>query len=125
MSPELPPHVPSWELPQHQAPAPLPQPDEQGYLPLSQTLRLYAGWLLAWYGLVYLMGSLQQGGLVPWAPEFIGNLYRSPLTLHFTFATYIFLLCGTVHRGMGGGVLKAVLLTLAGIILFWGFWTYA
>lgn len=118
-------HVPSWELPP-QAMPPKPEEDsEPSYLPLSQTLRLYAGWLLAWYGLVYLLGSLQQSGLAPWAPDFIESLFESPLTLHFTFATYLFLLLGTLHRQSGGGVLKGTLFTVAGLLLLWGFWTYA
>lgn len=126
-TPQHPGHIPSWELPQVQKQV-LQSPPPQGsssYLPLSQTLRLYAGWLLAWYGFVYLMGSLQQAGLAPWAPEFIGNLFQSPLTLYFAYGTYLFLLLGTLHRSVGGGVLKGLLFTVLGAILFWAFWEYA
>lgn len=123
-------HIPSWELPQAKkaieqtAPSVRVEPSSY-YLPLSQTLRLYAGWLLAWYGFVYLLGSLQMSGLAPWAPEFIGNLFQSPLTLFFAYGTYLFLLLGTIHRSLGGGVLKGLLLLVAGILLFWAFWEYA
>lgn len=122
-------HIPSWELPSVQGqekPSAATEPTEETtYLPLSSTLRLYAGWLLAWYAAVYVLGSFQQAGLLPWAPEFIANLYASPLTLLFTCATFLFLLLGTVQRATGGGVLKGITLTIAGIALFYGFWLYA
>lgn len=122
-------HVPSWELPavqqqQEASPPPTKQPEET-YLPLHTTLRLYAGWLLAWYGLVYLAGSFRSAGLAPWVPEFVQTLFASPLTLYFACATYLFLLLGTVHRLLGGGVLKGIACTAAGGGLLWGFWTFA
>lgn len=129
--PSTPGHVPSWELPNAQAaepqtPASLPKTEEEtAYLPLGSTLRLYAGWLLAWYAAVYVLGSLRQSGVAPWAPEFIANLYVSPLTLLFTCVTFLFLLMGTVHRALGGGVLKGIALTLTGLLLFYGFWTFS
>ena len=133
--PSTPGHIPSWELPNAQttsapqtppaAPA-VPKPEEDvAYLPLGSTLRLYAGWLLAWYAAVYVLGSLQQSGVAPWAPEFIANLYVSPLTLLFTCATFLFLLLGTVQKVLGGGMLKGVALTAAGLLLFYGFWTFS
>lgn len=135
-------HVPSWELPTVSAsqppvpppvvpPAPAhsrqepPAERSEEFLPVSGTLRLYAGWLLAWYACVYLLGSLRQAGLAPWVPAFVENLFQSPLTLHFTFATFLFLLGGTVHRRLGGGALKGLVLLLAGCALLYGFWLYA
>ena len=135
MSPEpsTPGHIPSWELPNAQtASAPqtvtpstsLPKLEEEAnYLPLGSTLRLYAGWLLAWYAAVYVLGSLQQSGVAPWAPEFIANLYVSPLTLLFTCVTFLYLMLGTAHRAIGGGALKGIALFVTGVLLFYGFWT--
>lgn len=131
-------HIPSWELPHAQSSVPA-QPaaatvtpetsavheGDTAYLPLGSTLRLYAGWLLAWYAAVYVLGSLQQSGVAPWAPEFIANLYVSPLTLLFTCVTFLYLMLGTAHRAIGGGALKGIALFVTGVLLFYGFWTFS
>ena len=44
------------------------------YLPLIDTLRLYAGWLLAWYGLVFAIGAYQYRGILPFHSELIASL---------------------------------------------------
>ncbi|MDP6561808.1 MAG: hypothetical protein QF793_02685, partial [Candidatus Peribacteraceae bacterium] len=35
------------------------EPSTAAYFPLLDTLRLYAGWLLAWYCIVYAIGAYQ------------------------------------------------------------------
>lgn len=120
-------HVPSWELPTLQPPQAekQAQPEEPQYLPLSQTLRLYAGWLLSWYGLVYMVGAFRRAGSLPWAPSFFDSLFLSPLTLHFAFATYLYLLVGTVHKALGGGVLKGLFAAVLWGIGEWAFWSFS
>ena len=88
------------------------------YAPLSDTLRLFAGWLMAWYGIVYLFGSYQAQGKLPVSWTFLENMFTSPLILRFAFATYVFLLCGSLHRWLGGGIGKGILVTLLGLIMF-------
>jgi hypothetical protein len=104
--------------------SPLLQPEKSkpealgSYVPLLDTLRLYAGWLLAWYGLVYLLGSYQYTKHLPFEVPFIEGLFLSPLVLEFAFATFLFLLLSTLHRWTGGGVWKGLIVAAAGILLF-------
>jgi hypothetical protein len=92
------------------------------YIPLLDTLRLFAGWLLAWYALVFLLGSFQQAGRISSDIPFLQALFSSSLVLRFAFATYLFLLLSSVHRRLQGGVLNGIFLTMigiAGVALFW------
>ncbi len=90
------------------AAAPAADETEHPYVPLTDTLRLFAGWLLAWYGLVYLLGSLQRSGRLPADIPFLEGLFTSPIVLRFTFGTFLFLLLTSIHRWMDGGVLKGL-----------------
>jgi len=95
------------------------------YLPLIETLRLFAGWLLAWYGLVYLLGGLQMKNSISSDIPFISALFSSGLVLRFSFITFVFLLLTSVHGWMGKGIAKGIVLTLVGILLIAGFHVYA
>ena len=88
------------------------------YVPLVDTFRLFAGWLLAWYAVVYLFGSLQALKQLPFEIPFIEGLFLSPLILRLTFATYLFLLLTSIHKALGKGTGKGVLLTLVGVGLY-------
>jgi len=91
---------------------------EKNYVPLVDTLRLFAGWLIAWYGLVYLLGDLQlHGGISPDTP-YIEALFTSPLVLRFTVGTLLFLLCTSLHKWLKGGMGKGITLTVVGVFLF-------
>lgn len=95
--------------------------DETPYIPLSETLRLFAGWLLSWYALIYLLGYYQRSSRLPWEIPFIEGLFVSSLVLRFAFGTFLFLLLGSLHRWMNGGIVKGVLLVIvwiAGMLLF-------
>ncbi len=81
------------------------------YVPLLDTLRLFAGWLLAWYGLIYLLGSLQRNDKLPSDIPFLEGLFTSSVVLRFTFGTFLFLLLTSIHRVLGGGVIKGFLLS--------------
>lgn len=68
------------------------------YIPLTDTLRLFAGWLLAWYALVFLLGAFQLSGSISYDVPFLQGLFESPLVLNFAFGTFLFLLVTTIHR---------------------------
>lgn len=85
------------------------------YLPLTHTLRLYAGWLLAWYVLIYAFGSLQFLGRLPFDVPFLRDLFSSVIILQFTGAAFLFLFLTSVHRLLRGGILKGMVLTGVGI----------
>lgn len=91
---------------------------DASYVPLSDTLRLFAGWLLAWYALVYLLGSFRLNGQLPFDVPFLQGLFESPLVLRFSFATFLFLSLGSLHRWLGRGAGKGIALSLLGAVLF-------
>jgi hypothetical protein len=88
------------------------------YYPLSDTLRLYAGWLLAWYFLIYSFGGYQETRKLPFHIQIIQSLFESPLVLIFSVVCFLFLLLSSIHRLLGRSVLMGVLLTVLGIGLF-------
>lgn len=94
---------------------------QEEYIPVSDTLRLFAGWLLAWYGVVYLLGFLQMSGRIPESVPFIQALFVSPTILRLAFGTYLFLLLSTLHRTLGRGALLGVLGALLWLLLMYAF----
>ncbi len=88
------------------------------YFPFLETIRLYAGWLMAWYLGIYALGYYQQSRGLPFALTYIENLYKSPLVLSFTLGAFIFLLITTLHRALGRGKILGVILFLLGIGIF-------
>lgn len=100
-----------------QAPAPAATaPLEREYLPLVDTLRLYAGWLMAWYVAVYLLGSYQLTKRLPFEIPFIQGLFQSTIVLNFAFGTFLFLLLSSVHRTLGRGLWKGIGLSIVWIV---------
>jgi hypothetical protein len=91
---------------------------DDDYIPLIDTLRLFAGWLLAWYGVVFLLGAYKMNEKISMDLPFIQGLFESPLVLRFAYATFLFLLLTSVHIWSGKGVLKGIGLTIAGVALF-------
>jgi hypothetical protein len=115
-------------------PAPLPwsganngsaprMPDAPTYAPLHETLRIFAGWLLGWYGVIYALGFLEQSGKVPDLP-FVRELFESRLVLQFTFGTFLFLALSNLHRWLGRGTLTGFALAVAWVALLAGFVVY-
>lgn len=90
---------------------------ENEYHPLLETFRLYAGWLLACMAVIYAVGSYQQARVLPFHSDLLQEWLESALILHVTFTAFIFLLLGSVHRGIGGGAWKGILLAIAGFLL--------
>ena len=91
------------------------------YFPILDTLRLYAGWVLAWYVLVYGLGTYQTMRDLPFRIPFVEGLVLSPLVLSFTVASFLFLLLTDVYDRTGRGLLKGALLTFLGVVVFSGY----
>lgn len=98
-------------------------PDEESYVPMHQTLRIFSGWLLAWYGLIYALGFLEQTGKIAPVP-FIHELFASRLVLQFTFGTFLLLALSNVHHWLGRGPFTALFLGLAYLAGVVGFVMY-
>ncbi|ALM09778.1 MAG TPA: hypothetical protein DEB30_04735 [Candidatus Peribacter riflensis] len=92
--------------------------EERTYFPLLDTLRLYAGWLLAWYCIVYALGSYQHSRPLPFRVPYVEGLFLSPLVLSFTFAAYLFLLFSGLWQLLGKKWMSGVLLLAIGIAVF-------
>ena len=93
-------------------------PEARAYFPLLDTLRLYAGWLLAWYCLVYAVGSYQFMRELPVRIPYADSLFLSPLVLSFTFAAYLFLLLSGWYVSAGRKKPVAIVLLAVGVGLF-------
>lgn len=97
--------------------------NDAAYAPLTETLRVFAGWLLAWYGIIYALGFLEHSGKLPELP-FVHELFLSPLVLQFTFGTFLFLALSNVHRWIGKGMLAGFVLGAVWLALVAGFVIY-
>ncbi len=82
------------------------------------TLRLYAGWLLAWYAIVYALGFYQSTRALPFTIPYLAGIYTSPLVLSCTLAAFLFLFLSAIYSKAGRGTLPAVFFTFVGIVAF-------
>lgn len=94
------------------------QKSDVAYLPLFETMRLYAGWLLAWYALIYIIGAYQFSKSLPFRIPYAESLFLSPLVLSFTFAAFLFLMLSSVYKVLGRKKIVGFLLTVIGIATF-------
>lgn len=88
------------------------------YHPILATLRLYAGWLLAWYGLFVALGYYTHVRTLPLDIPFVEAFFVSPLIFSFIVAIFFFLMLGALHRAMHGRILGGIALTIVGIAVF-------
>ena len=97
-----------------------PKKSKKSYFPFTDTLRLYAGWLLAWYCAVYMLGGYQYTRSLPFRIPYVEALLPpfSPIVLSFTLAAFLFLLCTSLQKALGGGKLSAAILSILGIAAF-------
>lgn len=86
------------------------------YYPLIDTLRLYAGWLLAWYGLIFAMGAYQHRGVLPFESQLVAGLAASPVVLATAGGVFLFLMLSSIHKAIPGGILKGLLLSFIGVV---------
>jgi hypothetical protein len=94
------------------------QPENKIYLPIAATLRLYAGWLLAYYAIVYAVGWYAHARQLPFSIPYVEALMLSPLVLSFTLAAFLFLVLHTGKQLWGPGIGKGIALTALGIGAF-------
>jgi len=89
-------------------------PVTRTYFPLIDTLRLYAGWLLAWYAI----GNFQNFRSLPFEIPYLEGLFLSPLVLQFTLGAFLFLLCTGLWKLLGKNLWGGLLLTMLGVAGF-------
>ncbi|MFA5799452.1 MAG: hypothetical protein WC840_00660 [Candidatus Peribacteraceae bacterium] len=85
------------------------------YFPLLSTIRLYAGWLLAWYALFVALGYYSHVRTLPWNVPFVEAFYLSPLIFTFVVAIFLFLMLTSLKRALGGGIFTGFIFTILGI----------
>lgn len=90
------------------------EPKKHAYHPLFSTLRLYAGWLLAWYALFVAVGYYARERALPWDIPFVGAFAGSGLVFSFVVAIFFFLLLSTLHRALQGKTMMG-----AGFAFLW------
>jgi len=90
------------------------------YHPLVTTLRLYAGWLLAWYALFVAVGYYVRTRELPWDIPFVAAFAGSSLVFSFIAAIFFFLLLSTVQRALKGGTLLGSALAFTWVVLVVG-----
>jgi len=88
------------------------------YQPLVQTLMLYAGWLLAWYGLFVALGYYANTRALSWDIPFVQAFYVSPFIFSFTIAIFSFLLLSAINKKIHGRWIGAIILTVIGTVAF-------
>lgn len=110
--------IPSVEVKKSEPPAAVRKTASGQYHPLASTLRLYAGWLLAWYALFVVVGYYSLSRALPWDIPFVQAFYVSPLIFGFIVAIFLFLLFSALHKMLKGGLLTGIVLTIAGAAVF-------
>lgn len=97
------------------------------YFPLLDTIRLYAGWLLAWYLLFVAAGYYTFQRQLPLDIPFVEGFFFSPLIFRFVAAMFVFLALSSLHKLLRGKLLSGLLLAVIGaagyavLVLFSGF----
>ena len=84
------------------------------YHPMLSTLRLYAGWLLVWYGLFLALGYYYSVRDISVDIPIVQGFASSQLVMTFMLAIFLFLLCTSLHRALKGGKLTASVLSVLG-----------
>lgn len=108
-------------LPGEQSTAPSSQISVPQYYPFLDTLRLYAGWLLAWYVLVVALGAYQETKALPFQIPLVEGLWQSAIIIRAAFGVFLFLLFTSLHRFFGSRKWVGGGLGLAGAFLFYVF----
>jgi hypothetical protein len=82
------------------------------YHPVLSTLRLYAGWLLAWYALFAAFGYYYSVRELSVDIPIVQGFASSALVTTFILGIFLFLLFSSLHRSLNGGKAIGALLTL-------------
>lgn len=108
------------DAPKATASSPPPATSSGGYHSLTATLRLYAGWLFAWYGLFVALGYYAAQRMLPWDIPFVRAFYESELIFSFVIAIFLYLLLTALHKVMKAGMITGIIFTILGVGLFIG-----
>lgn len=101
--------------PEQPVKSPVPNAERpSGYHAITTTLRLYAGWLLAWYGLFVAVGYYATVRKLPWDIPFVQAFFVSPLIFSFTVAIFLFLMLSEIHRILKGRLILGCTFALLG-----------
>ena len=92
--------------------------DQTEYYPLSDTIRLYAGWQLALYVMVYALGFYQLNEKVSFRVPYIDALFISPILLTATLGCFLFLACTEITRMFPNKTTLKIFVSLLFIVLF-------
>ncbi|MEQ1849088.1 MAG: hypothetical protein ABL890_00675 [Candidatus Peribacteraceae bacterium] len=93
-----------------------PTPSRQ-YHPVLSTIRLYAAWLLAWYGLFIALGYYVSERALPWDIPFVSAFASSSLVFTFVTAIFSFLLLSTLHRSLKGSTLTGAVFGILWLLI--------
>lgn len=91
---------------------------KRAYHPLSDTLAIYAGWLLAWYVGIVSLTELAVLRSVDIFPDFFHEIVGSSSLFLAAFACFLFLLCRALHTLTGKRTLAGFLITVIGVAVF-------
>jgi hypothetical protein len=95
-----------------------PKTTNAKYVPLLDTVRLYAGWLLAWYIIFVAAGYYAFQRELPVEIPFVEGFFFSPLIFRFVTAMFLFLSLSSLHKLIHGKTLAAAAFTIVGIGAF-------
>ncbi len=96
-------------------------PDDASYHPLADTLCLYAGWLLSILFVVFAIGNYQLLRHLPFHSSLIDDWIKSPLILNVEVTTFVFMMLSSVHRAMGRGLWRGLVLIVFGFAILVAF----
>lgn len=88
---------------------------QEEYHPLMNTLLLYAGWLLAWYGIFVALGHYASVRALPWDIPFVQAFYISPFIFTITSAIFFFLMFNAINKAIHGKWIGGILFSILGI----------
>ena len=89
------------------------------YVPIVETLRLYAGWLLTGYFIAFSLGYYQLLKDLPFDIPYVLAFFYSPLILSFTLAAFLFLLATELQKFVKQSVIgkSALFLLMIGVFV--------
>ena len=92
------------------------------FLPLLETMRLYAGWLLAWYFFVFAIGGYQLTHSLPFDLPFIDELVTSSVAITVSFGCLLLLLLSSIRKMLPKNLLLSIVFFLLwiGAVVFFG-----
>lgn len=93
---------------------------EKSYAPILLTVRLYAGWLLAWYAVFVSFGYYSHYRSLPISIPFVEAFYTSSTMFGVIVATFLFLLLSTLLGKDSSSKGKSFLFIGIGILLYVG-----